>query len=284
MRSDRRQETLRSWRARHGERSLETPLRPPAACAQRVRRRHRAPTPRLPRFCARRHVGRSVALPVLAGVLLSVLAVAVWRAPALHVTHGAVRGNQRHSAESIYVAARVDGRHMLAVDWRDAGGRVVALGGIRNARARPAWPGGATIVVEETALVLSWVSDGQQVVVDDAGGIEPALAPPDGLPRVTSTAGLPRDSDGRLPADLLAAATAYGARFGELGYDAATGITAVTPGGAVVRLGRDPAAAGRQMAALDALLAQLPGDASRGALVDLRFSLRPYMRVSEGAP
>lgn len=281
MRIDRREETLRVWRKRHGlggggaVSGCQGDVRP--------RSRHRAPTPSFtPPGGWRGPAVRRVALAALALCGAGITGAAVWRSYSLHVTRGSVRGNERLSADAIYAAAGIDGRHMLAVDWGQAAHDVRALEGVSEARVRPEWPGGASIEVQETPLVLTWF-DGIAEIAVDAKGSPNSYWRAAGVPRVMSDAGMPLGSDGRLRRDVLAAAMTYAARFGDLAYDEPTGFSA-SVGGWLVRLGCDPDLAEAQFATLDALAGQLPVPTAPGGLIDLRFPLRPFYRISGEAP
>jgi cell division septal protein FtsQ len=214
---------------------------------------------------------------------LAALAGAVWRAPALRVSHATVVGNRRLSAQSIYAAAALDGRHILAIDYRRAERAIGDLGGVATARVRPHPPGGIRIVVSETPLVVAWLARDASAAVDAEGSVV-ALSSADGLLRVTSNSPMPLDDAGRIPADVLDAALAYGQRFGDLAYDPATGFAARLPEGATLRLGTEARRLPQQLAMLDAMLARIPVGTQSVETIDLRFPNRPYYRTAEGAP
>jgi cell division septal protein FtsQ len=285
MRPDPRQRTLRTWRARRALRGLEAAETPPEGWRPRVRQRHRAPTPRL---ALPRRMPASLGPWPRAGLTLcaaaALVATAAWHAPALHVRHAAVQGNQRLTAEDVVTASGVAGRHMLAVDWQEAERRVAAVGGVRWARVRPDWPAGVSIVVGETEPVLLWASDGVLVALDETGTPLPVAPVEASLPRVTSSVGLPLGPDGTMGRDLVAAATTYCGRFQDVAYDRDFGFVGRTADGWQVRLGADPALATRQLAALQALASQLGADARPGVVIDLRFPQRPYYRLQGSAP
>lgn len=283
MRRDRRQQTLQSWRARRAGRGLE-PASLDGGGMRRHRRRHRAPTPSL---VPRSGLGVLAAARVVAALtlvgLVVVLALWAWRSPALHVTQAVVRGNERAPAEAVFQASGIDGRHALAIDWREAERRVGDLGGIRQAHIRFRWPGGATIAVIETAPVLLWSTPWGTLAIDETGlAVPPGGAAAD-LPLVRDTAGLVSAPGERLAPELVDAVLAYAGRLRDLELTKDGGFVGTSEQGWRVRLGMEPGLAPRQLAVLDAAARQLAPEADGLTVLDLRYPTRPYYRRQEGA-
>jgi len=277
MRLRRRQRAvLRSWRLR---RVRQAPYHSEAAAAlaRRSRRRRRGARVQAQLHGLGAHPGR-LAVP-LAGIALCLALVAVVVTGADRVHGASVLGNQRVSAATIYAASGLDNRSVIGVDTAAAERRGMALDGIRTAHIQVGLPGRVTIAVAETRPALLWQTRTGAFTIDERGV---AAAPPDdptGLVQVQDLSGAIAALGDHLDPALVAAATAYGARFGNLRYEAGPGFELTTEEGWEVRLGTDAAAAARQSDLLAAFRQRVAGSQPRLAFLDLRFVSRPYYRL-----
>jgi hypothetical protein len=217
----------------------------------------------------------------LAALALVAALGAVLATGAHRIRGASVVGNQRVSAGAIYAASGLNGQSVLGLDTAAAAERVMALDGIRHAQVTVGLPRRATITVVETQLTLLWQSPSGVFVIDERGVAAPPPPDTSGLIQVRDLSGaiaLPGD---HLDPGLVAAATAYGSRFGKLRYEAGIGFGLTTVEGWDVRLGLDAAAATRQADLLAAFRHHVAGRQERVATLDLRSVDQPYYRLGE---
>jgi hypothetical protein len=262
---------LASWESRYG---------PEAPVTGRARRR--APALALPPARAWLRSGPRL-VSTVALIALVTAAAHLGFSSRYVVFAPVVVGNTRVSAERIRAAAGLDGGRLFRIDRSAAEERVAALPEIRAARVHARLPHDVWITVEETEAVLVWESPSAagtvaSILLVDERGLVVAAGEPGGLPRVIDEAGLLREPGDRLPAEVLAAALAYGARFANLHYRAAGGFVAESDRGWDVLLGTDATMADRQAALLASIEAHLAAQ-DAVAVVDLRFE-RPYYRLN----
>ena len=181
-----------------------------ALARRRVRRRLTPAGPRLRRLAA--HPSRVVAALSAAGLVAMVL----WIAMSGHYRiHGAsVTGNARVSAPAVYAASGLEGASVFTVDVNEAESRILALDGIRGARVQVGLPARAAIAVEESRPVLLWQTEGVVLAVDEQGLAVPPPLSGEGLVPVHDLAGTLQAPGERITPQQVAAALAFGARFG----------------------------------------------------------------------
>lgn len=276
-----RQRTLQDWRQRRGaeQQFADFDAAGPAAGAGGARRRGRAPLPRLklPTGSLRAHPSRLLSLALAAALALVALHLGF---SSRYAVHGAtVRGNSRTPSEIIVGASGLVGSNVFRIDQRAVVRRVEMLDDVRSARVGVGLPDRAWIIVEETAPLLAWETPGGTLVVDDTGRVIAAPADSPGLVRVRDNAGVLKGPGDRLPEGVAPTGKAFGARFGALTYDAATGFGLVTAEGWPVRLGLDASQAETQAATLAALAPKLAAAGRPVELVDLRFADGSYYRL-----
>jgi hypothetical protein len=143
--------------------------------------------------------------------------------------------------------------------------------------------GRVAIRVEESRLSLLWQAPGGAWAVDELGVAQVPPADVSGLVPVRDEAGVLARPGDQLRSELVAAAVAFAARFGELSYRPETGFSARTREGWELRLGSDAERAPRQMALLESVRAELAGKADQVAFVDLSIVNRPYYRLRGGS-
>lgn len=277
----RRQRTLQDWRQRRGaeQQFADFDAAGPAAGAGGTRRRGRAPLPRLrlPIGSLRAHPSRLLSLALAAALVLVALHLST---SSRYAVHGAtVRGNTRTPSEIIVGASGLVGTNVFRIDQSAVIRRVEMLDEVRSARVGVGLPDRAWIVVEETAPLLAWETPGGTLVVDETGRAITAPADSPGLVRVRDGAGVLKAPGDRLPEGVALIGKAFGARFGALTYDAATGFGLVTAEGWPVRLGLDASRAEAQAATLAALTPKLAAAGRPVELVDLRFADGSYYRL-----
>ncbi|RIL11696.1 hypothetical protein DCC79_03945 [bacterium] len=201
------------------------------------------------------------------------------------VVHGAVvRGNQRVPAETIYAVSGLDAGRVFAVDLAAAVRRIETLEDVRRAEVGVAMPDRAWIRVEETAAVLRWDIPGARLGIDENGRAIPLDGVDASLVHVRDESSRIRAPGDRLPPALIAAAQAFGGRFGPLGYRSDAGFVIQTAEGWPVWLGVDAGSLDQQAATLDALRQKLAGSGQTVEVVDLRFPRGPYYRLKEATP
>lgn len=275
----RRQRTvLRSWRLRRVRQAPHYRSEAAAVLARRSRRHRRA---RVTAKVGGLPVRPGTAVTTLAALALVAAVGAVLATGAHRIRGASVVGNQRVSAGAIYAASGLNGQSVLGLDTAAAAERVMALDGIRHAQIAVGLPRRATITVVETQPTLLWQSPTGVFAIDERGVAAPP--PPDtaGLIQVHDLSGAIAAPGDHLDPSLVAAAAAYGSRFGKLRYEAGIGFGLTTVEGWDVRLGVDAAAAPRQADLLAAFRHHVAGRQDRVAALDLRSVDRPYYRLGE---
>lgn len=277
-----RRRVLAAYRQRRGEQlpGPEAGLLEPARTVRAARAR---PSPaRAPLAAWRRSPARLASGGLAALCLLALLHLA-WSDR--YVVHGAtVHGNRRVPAETLYALGGLEGRRAFGLDPAAVARRIETLEDVQSASVGLALPNRAWIRVVETQLVLHWQAPGAAWAIDETGRALPLPEPAEGLIRVDDPAGIIRGAGDRLPLDLVAAALAFGRRFGALGYRSEIGFTALSPEGWLLHLGPDADRMEAQAATLDALRPRLASAGRPVELIDLRFGAGSYYRLKGDMP
>jgi cell division septal protein FtsQ len=270
----RRQRLIEERRRRHMRRlSFEAHM--PAEL--RVRPRHRAPAVNLRVEALSPTASHALALAVLVtagGALLN--AALGWR-----VTTASVHGNVRNSAQQVFEASGLRGRHILVARPDQAALSVRSLPGVKSAAVRLSIPSHVSIDVQESRPVLVWRSEAGRFVIDEAGL---ALEPQDGadvLPEIEDRSALIKRAGDVLSPQLLETIMAYVRALPKgsaLAYDQALGLVTLSEQGWPVYLGLDGHRAAGQVTLLSRLAEQLGQEGAGPRAVDLRFEGRPFVR------
>ena len=220
---------------------------------------------------------RVVLLPLLAAVTLA--SVQFFTRDQFYVFSAEIRGNQRVTAEQIYVASQVDSQHIFWIRPNQTAAQVRELPGIADAHVSLALPNRVTIEVQEREplVALQTISTTTWFAADGTPlprvGSEPPLL-------LIDREGAAGNGQGGLRLQVLADVRALHARLPDLTsvkFGAQEGLTFRSPGGFTVYLGSE----GNIAAKLD-LLQSVQGQISmrqtRTAVVDLRVDGNAYLR------
>lgn len=277
----RRQQLLRDRRQRRG---LE--MQPEIESSLRPRRKRRRELPRDRQALATllaieptRRISLLLALAILG--FLGYLCIA----PGFYVASAALAGNTRNSADLLFAASGIDGRHIFQIDADAVALRLESLRDVQNATVRTALPNRVEIQIQETPLALIWETSALSTAIDVAGHRAALPESSAGLIRVRDETTRYSDAASNLPVELVNAARLIAARFpGPLIYREPIGFIHVSPEGWEIWLGRDGKDVQAQHARLEAVTPGLREGGSEIALIDLRFERNWYYRTKGAAP
>ncbi len=186
-----------------------------------------------------------------------------------------IRGAQRLSADSIYVASQLDGVNIFQVHPGRAAARIKQLPGIADATVQPRLPYYVIITVHEETPFVVWQGITATTWLAENGAVVAINGKPPPL-KLNDPSGAAADSSGRLKPAVLAdlkALHAAGLETNELYFGAHEGLYFRSADGWTVYLGLGGEIATKLMALREIKQSNIAANA-RARIIDLRFKDR----------
>lgn len=180
--------------------------------------------------------------------------VDIYHEQRFYLTYIPVKGSVAVTPEEIAEASGLAGRHVFAIDPKDAAENIGELPGIISATVTLHWPNQVFIDVAEEAPIAIWIENGFEYGIAQSGRLIPAVRSDANLLRIESeieTKPKPRSATGT-PSEITTASAANGTSAARTAASAGTAARAEKP---------------------QTSLAFIPGDVLEGA-IQLR-ELRP---------
>lgn len=217
------------------------------------------------------------------------LAYMAYTAPVLRVDGVTVAGAKTVKPSEVELAANITGQNVFLVDSQQVAHAVGSIEKVKSVSVTKRWPNEVIVEIAEREPFALWETKNGKYVIDDGGSVIAQATPGDALPTVFDTESRTMKLGGKIDIESVRLAQILDQRFQrEVGvkpvryeHSSKSGITVATEKGwrAVIGTAEN---LDYKLGSLKAVLSEIEGTKTKPELIDLRFGMRPYIRVATG--